>query len=377
MIKKTLLFLFVIAIIGCSGDDSKEEVVLNPDPVVEKTFYTGMDLSFQSELESYNLEYSDQNGNPINVLEYVTSKGTNLIRLRLWHTPENGINSLEKVKNYALKIKSRGADFLLDIHYSDTWADPANQKPPASWNALNNSEIKNTVYNYTKRVIQELKNQGTPPDIVQIGNETNSGFLWNYGKVWNEFIDNWPFYVELSNQGYRAIKEVDSNIKTMIHIAGFSEAKLFFEKFEENKGNYDIIGLSYYPQFHGKNLTDFQNSVNDLATTFDKDILFTEISYPFTLNWNDNQTNFIGQSDQILSRFPATPAGQKEYLNWIVHIAKNIPNNHGLGFCYWAPDWIAFESNQNTSTQGSSWENQCLFDFNFNALPAIEVFINN
>ncbi|MEW7292356.1 glycoside hydrolase family 53 protein [Aquimarina sp. 2304DJ70-9] len=375
MIKKTLLFLLVLMIIGCSEDDKNEEAI--PDSVESKILYTGMDLSFQSELESYTLEYRDQNRNPVNLLDYVTSNGTNLIRLRLWHTPENDLNSLEKVKSYALKIKSKGADFLLDIHYSDTWADPANQKPPASWNTMTNQEIKTAVYTYTKKVIQELKDQGTPPDIVQIGNETNSGFLWNYGKVWDEFVDNWPFYVELSNQGYRAIKEVDSTIKTMIHIAGFSNAKLFFNKFEENNGNYDIIGLSYYPQFHGKNLTDFQNSINDLATTFDKDIFLAEISYPFTLNWNDNQTNFIGQSDQILSRFPATPTGQKEYLAWIVHIIKNIPNDHGLGFCYWAPDWVAFSGNQNTSTKGSSWENQCLFDFDLNALPAIDVFKDN
>ncbi|GAA4278130.1 glycoside hydrolase family 53 protein [Aquimarina mytili] len=377
MKKTATSFLWLLLCIGCSGDDVKPEEAINLNPIEEKTFYTGMDLSFQSELQSYNLNYNDQEGNPVDILEYVTSKGTNLIRLRLWHTPENGINSLEKVKEYALKIKSKNADFLLDIHYSDTWADPGNQIPPKSWNTMTNSEIKNAVYNYTKQVIQELKNQGTPPSFVQIGNETNSGFLWNYGKVWDEFVDNWSFYVMLSNEAYAAIKEVDSTIKTMIHVAGFKDAKLFFEKFEENKGNYDIIGLSYYPQFHGKDLTDFQNNINDLATTYNKDILLTEISYPFTFDWNDNQTNFIGQKDQILSRFPATPDGQKEYLKWIVNVLKNIPNNHGIGFCYWAPDWIAFTGNENTSTNGSSWENQCLFDFNFNALPAIEVFTNN
>ncbi|MBQ4821418.1 glycosyl hydrolase 53 family protein [Aquimarina sp. MMG016] len=371
MIRKVILVLICSVVSSCTNDNT----VTNNTP--EKLFYKGMDLSFQSELESYNLDYKDQNGNSINLLDYVTSKGTNLIRLRLWHTPENGHNSLEKVKLYALKIKASGADFLLDIHYSDTWADPGNQEPPNDWKGMSSTEIKNVLYRYTKQVVKELKDQGTTPAIVQIGNETNSGFLWNFGKVWNEFNNNWPFYVELSNECYKAIKEVDNNIKTMIHIAGVTDTKIFFEKVEENNGNYDIIGLSYYPQFHGKNLIEIQNNINLLASTFNKDILLTEVSYPFTLDWNDNANNFIGDESQILTEFPSTPNGQKRFLEWVIKVLKEIPDNKGIGFCYWAPDWVAFSGNETTSTKGSSWENQCLFDFDHNALPAIEIFTDN
>lgn len=79
---------------------------------------------------------------------------------------------------------------MLDIHYSDTWADPTNQTPPLAWQNLTQVQIENRVYNYTKDVILQLKNQGTSPDFVQIGNETDSGFLWNYGKVWNQYSNN-------------------------------------------------------------------------------------------------------------------------------------------------------------------------------------------
>ncbi|WP_299246769.1 glycosyl hydrolase 53 family protein [uncultured Aquimarina sp.] len=370
MIKRILFLLSIVIIISCSGDDHSNR------HVTEETqkFYKGMDLSFQSELDSYNIQYKDQNNNAIDLLDYVTSKGSNLIRLRLWHTPEGGFNSLEKVKQYALKIKSTGADFLLDIHYSDTWADPANQEPPLFWSTLTNSEIKNAIYEYTKKVISELKEQGTTPTIVQIGNETNSGFLWDYGKIWNEFDNNWLQYIALSNTAEKAVKEIDPNIKTMIHVAGINFARFFFKKFEESGGNYDIIGLSYYPQFHSKNLNQIKNDLSFLAVTFNKNILLTEISYPFTFNWNDNLNNFIGDQSQILNEFPATPDGQKDYLEWIIKTLKEIPNNKGLGFCYWAPDWVAFEGNENTYSNGSSWENQCIFDFEHKVLKVIEVF---
>jgi len=373
MTKKILISLNILLILSCSGDD-KNSATITQAPQV---FYKGMDLSFQSELDSYDIEYKDQENNSIDVLEYVTSKGTNLIRLRLWHTPDGDFNSLEKVKLYALKIKNSGADFLLDIHYSDTWADPANQKPPLLWSSLAKPEIKNAIYEYTKNVVSEFKDQGTTPAIVQIGNETNSGFLWDYGKIWNDFDSNWPFYVELSNSAESAVKEIDPNIQTMIHVAGINFARSFFEKFKEHGGNYDIMGLSYYPQFHSKNLNQIKNDLHFLGTTFKKNILLTEVSYPFTFNWNDNLTNLIGDPSQILNEFPATPDGQRRYLEWIIETLKEIPENRGLGFCYWAPDWVAFAGNENTSLQGSSWENQCIFDFDHKILETIEVFLPN
>ncbi len=163
----------IFIIIGC--DDSKyTSDVLSP---VEPQFYKGMDLSFQSELEKYDLVYKDENGKPITLLDYVSENGTNLVRLKLWHTPQNGQNSLSDVKAYALKIKSRNMDFLLDFHYSDTWADPGSQTPPQAWQNMNFDEIKNAIYNYTKEVLLELKEQNTLPKIIQIGNETDSGLL--------------------------------------------------------------------------------------------------------------------------------------------------------------------------------------------------------
>ena len=373
-ILRPLLLLFLIA--SCnSSDDSKEQQ--NMPPGDTSTFYKGMDLSFQSELEDYNLTYNDENGAPVELLDFAKDNGTNLIRLKLWHTPQNGENSLEDIKTYAQRIKSKQMDFLLDFHYSDYWADPSNQVPPVAWQNMTNEEIRVAIYEYTKDVVTQLKNQNTLPEIIQIGNETDSGFLWNYGKVWNDFSNNWSNYATLVKEAIRAIKDVDGSIKIMLHVSNLENAIFFFNELNTFNVDYDIIGLSYYPQFHTKDLSLVQSKLNELATTFDKDILMVEVAYPFTLNWNDNSNNFIGSADQILAEFPASPEGQKVYFEWLVNVINNIPNDRGIGFCYWAPDWIAFPGNENTSTSGSAWENQCMFDFNGNALPLFDVYKSN
>ncbi len=365
--------IFLCIILSCSNSN-------NEDTSVSKAlFYKGMDLSFQSELESYNVPYKDNLGNPINLLDYTSKNGTNLVRLKLWHTPQNGENSLQDVKSYAKRVKNKSMNLLLNIHYSDYWADPSNQTPPRAWQNMSFQEIKIAIYEYTKHVVEELKNQNTLPEIIQIGNETDSGFLWNHGKVWNEFSDNWENYATLINEAIRGIKTIDTDnkIKIMLHHSSVEKAIFLFDELNPFNIDFDIIGLSYYPQFQIKNLSLVQDKLNELAITFDKDILLVEIAYPFTLSWNDNSTNFIGDTSQTLSEFSATPEGQKAYLEWLISVINKIPNKKGIGFCYWAPDWVAFEGNEVTSTSGSAWENQCLFDFEYKILPAFDVYRTN
>ncbi len=383
---KTLIalkfFKFLIIILfflSCSNDNTTLPDNENPTPNGNALAYRGMDLSFQSELEDYNINYKDANGNTVELLDFVASKGTNLVRLKLWHTPQDGENGLDDVKGYAQRIKAKNMAFLLNFHYSDYWADPSEQTPPVAWQNMTFPEVKLAIYDYTKDVVQQLKDQNTLPEIIQIGNETNSGFLWDYGRVWDSFSNNWSNYSDLVSEAIRGIKEVDSNnqVKIMLHHSDVEEAVFFFNELQTFNLDFDMIGLSYYPQFHTQNLQLVQEKLAELATTFNKDILMVEVAYPFTLEWNDNQTNFIGSIGQTLSEFPPTPAGQKAYLQWLTDTINAIPNNKGVGFCYWAPDWVAFPNNETTSTQGSVWENQCLFDFDLKALQALDVFTSN
>ena len=368
------LIVCVLLFLNCSSSDDSLQNVSNSN-----TFYKGMDLSFQSELEDYDVIYKDEQGNTVELLDFVSSKGTNLVRLKLWHTPQDGQNGLADVKAYAQRIKAKNMKFLLNFHYSDYWADPAHQTPPVAWQNMTFNEIKAAIYNYTKDVVQQFKNQNTMPDIIQIGNETDSGFLWNYGRVWDVFNNNWVNYATLVNEAARAIREVDTNhnTKIMLHIAGIQTAIPFISQLEPYNVDFDIIGLSYYPQFQTKDLDLVTSTLNDIALTFNKPILMVEVAYPFTLQWNDNSNNLIGSVDQTIPEFSPTPQGQKAYFQWLENTLKSIPNKKGLGFCYWAPDWVAFSGNENTSTNGSAWENQCMFDFDHRALPIFDVFSAN
>lgn len=374
-----LKYFFLIVIIITTSCSKTENLEHSDDDPNLDVFYRGMDLSFQSELENYNIDYKDGNGNSVELLDFVKSKGANLVRLKLWHTPQNGHNGLEDVKAYAQRIKTKDMDFLLNFHYSDYWADPVTQTPPSAWQNLSLEDLKAVVYNYTKSVVQQLKAQHTLPKIIQIGNETDSGFLWDYGKVWNEFNDNWVNYADLVSEAIRAIREVDTEhqIKVMLHHSNVEHSIYFFNKLQPYNLDFDIIGLSYYPQFQTKDLELIATKLNTLANTLDKEILLVEVAYPFTLDWNDNLTNYVGSLNQIIPEFPPTPQGQKAYMEWLITTIKNIPNNKGIGFCYWAPDWVAFNGNENTSTNGSSWENQSVFDFNLKALPVLDTFKHN
>jgi arabinogalactan endo-1,4-beta-galactosidase len=158
----------------------------------------------------------------------------------------------------------------------------------------------------------------------------------------------------------------------MLHYAGVdSGANWYYSKVASI--DFDYIGLSYYPLWHGKDLNSVKIAINVLSQTYNKKVLIAETSYPFTFNWNDYTTNVLGSSDQIIPAYPASASGQKNYLIALKSIIKETAN--GIGFCYWGGEWVAFRGP--TSTNGSSFENQALWDFNTNALPVMEAFGDN
>ncbi len=165
--------------------------------------------------------------------------------------------------------------FLLDFHYSDTWADPGKQYKPAAWKDLSFIDLKKALYDYTKKVILELKDQGTTPDMVQVGNEINHGVVWPEGNVYN--VDS---MTQLIAAGIAAVKSVDPAIIIMIHVAlgGQNDETVFFlDQMMKRQIHFDVIGLSYYPKWHGT-LDDLRDNMNDLIRRYDKDIIVVEYS---------------------------------------------------------------------------------------------------
>ncbi|MEZ5195805.1 MAG: glycosyl hydrolase 53 family protein [Bacteroidales bacterium] len=375
----SILFIILLLslLIGCVEKDSEPDTGIGKPPAPSDTstiFYRAMDLSFQPEFETDQVEYFNENADPVDMLPYMKNSGVNLVRLRLWHTPAYGHCGLEEVLSYAQRVKQAGMDILLDIHFSDTWADPGNQSLPAVWQGLSFDVLSDSVRNYTKVVITSLNTRNTTPVIVQIGNEINAGFLWNLGRVGGDFNDNWANYSALTVAAINGIKTVDPNneIDIMIHYAGFNAIEWFLGELMNHNVTFDIIGISYYSIWHGNDLSQVQNILQSIAQNFSQKIFIAETSYPWTLEWNDWTNNIWGLEEQLIPGYSATPAGQKKYLVDLKSILKNLNGNKGIGFCYWAPDWVAYKGPE--ASDGSIWENATVFDFESKALPVMDVF---
>src|SRR4051812_48122479 len=111
--------------------------------------------------------------------------GWNAFRLRVFVSPvrEAPNNNLENTIALAKKIKATGATLMLDIHYSDTWADPGHQDTPVAWRDLDVNAMEKKVESYSRDVIAQLKAAGAMPDMVQVGNEITGGLLWPLGHL--------------------------------------------------------------------------------------------------------------------------------------------------------------------------------------------------
>ncbi|MEN8816087.1 MAG: glycosyl hydrolase 53 family protein [Nonlabens sp.] len=370
MKKMWSLLLLITLVYSCNPEDSKQEEAFESG-----TFYKGMDLSFLPENESLGVVFKDENNRVItNNYSYLANRGVNLVRIRLWIDHTDEAYHLDNLKAQALKLKAAGMDYLLDFHYSDTWADPGSQQTPAAWQNLNALELSIAVASYTTDVLRELKVQGTEPAIVQIGNETNNGFLWPVGQIYTGPIENFDNYLLITNAAINAVRTVSPDTKIMIHRAGISDSAYFFDELNSRNIDFDIAGLSYYPWWHGSDITTSENELRSFAAGINQKIMIVETAYPFTIAWNDNLNNIIGLNNQLSSGFPATLEGQHAFMLRIHDLMKNLPNDQGLGYCYWSPDWVAHNRGVDSFMNGSSWENMALFNFDYKATPALEVF---
>lgn len=357
---RTLQILITFLIfISCDNDDVNVPSSENEN----STFISAVDISSYPEISNSNPTFYDLEGNQNNLLTILEDNGVNTVRLRLWVNPSNEHSGFNEVKQFSETLKTNGFRTWLTLHYSDTWADPSQQVTPAQWEGLEYTQLKDSVYNYTEKVVNEIQ-----PDYIQIGNEINSGFLHPYGHISN----NYQQFKELMDTAISAVRVNESDTKIIIHFAGIEGSNWFFN--QVSFLDYDIIGLSYYPIWHGKSLNTLKTTMHDLSSSYNKNIIIAETAYPFTLEWNDWTNNIVGSESQlILPEYPATLEGQLNFVKSIKEITQELEK--GIGFCYWGAELIAWKGNQ--STDASPWENQALFDFENNALPALIEFKND
>jgi arabinogalactan endo-1,4-beta-galactosidase len=347
-------FFVMLMAFGC-GDENEPTT----PPHSFELAVRAADVSFLPEIRESGTGFKNRSGTTNDVLDILKEEGCNTIRLRLWHTPASLHSGLEEVTALASEIKAKGFDLWVILHYSDTWADPGTQTKPALWNELSLNDLSDSVYNYTKKVVTLLH-----PEYIQVGNEINSGLLWPEGN-----ISNPSSFITLLKRGVQAVRDGNASTRVMMHFAGMNNAEWFFNLLKTNTVDYDIIALSYYPRWHTKSLFTVRNTIAQLKTTHNKDVIIAETAYPFTLGWNDWTNNIVGEQDHLIPGYPATEKGQHDFL---LALRKMIYDGGGSGLAYWAPEWVAYRGGQ--ATNGSPWENMALFDFEFKALEGIKVF---
>lgn len=353
----------------------------------------GMDISTLLEEEACGAKYYDF-GEEADLLDILKRYGVNSVRLRLWNDPYDeqgnpygaGTNDLDKTICMAKRAKASGMGFLLDYHYSDFWADPGKQIVPKAWQGYGPERLEEAVYEYTVSTMTALREAGVAPTMVQVGNELTNGLLWPTGQKPN--FDQLAKYI---NAGIRGVREVDDQVKIMIHLdnGGFNEMYVeWFDHFMERGEDFDVIGLSYYPFWHGT-LDQLEYNMRDLAKRYQKELVVAEVSMGFTMeDYRDRE----GDPDKKLKgmatkpelvenlEYPMTPKGQADFMEDIMHRIKSVPG--GLGFYYWEPAWIpvpgcgwateaALRYTGEEGPGGNEWANQALFDYDGNSLPAL------
>ena len=358
-------------------------------------FIKGADVSSLLEVERCGGVFRD-GGGPMDALQILKNYGFTHIRLRLWNDPydENGEDygagtcDLPVVLTLARRAKVLGMKWLLDFHYSDFWADPGKQTVPKAWQGMDGTELQEAVYRYTKDVLCACRAAGVTPDMVQVGNELSNGLLWPGGE-----FGRWGNIHQYVSAGVRAVREEAPQARVMIHLDNGGNNKLYrewFDNFFARGGDCDLIGLSYYPFWHG-GMSGLAGNMNDIAMRYEKDLIVAETSMGFTLEdyrarEGGGELKGMAAKPELAEKteYPMTKDGQCDFLRDLLNTVRNVPEGRGKGFFWWEPAWLpvpgsgwakqaGWEYVHEKGPGGNEWANQALFDYDGNALPSLTV----
>lgn len=368
MFKKLLLIVIGFIATGSLAN--------TPAPVNTKPFYVGADLSYVNEMEDCGATYYDK-GKKQDPFALFAQKSADIVRVRLWHDADwTQYSDLADVSKTLQRAKDNKMKTLLDFHYSDTWTDPEKQFIPKAWaHITDTTELAKALYDYTTETLRVLDEKNLLPDMVQVGNETNIEILQHEKSIVHG-IPNWQRNAHLLNSGIKAVrdysKSVNKPIQIVLHIAQPENALWWFKQARENGViDFDIIGLSYYPQWSTYKLPDLPDAIKELKNTYQKEVMIVETAYPWTLRNFDKAGNVLGKK-AVQPEYPASAKGQLLYLLTLTQLVKA---SGGLGVIYWEPAWVSTRC-KTLWGKGSHWENASFFDATRrnNALPAFLFF---
>jgi arabinogalactan endo-1,4-beta-galactosidase len=275
----------------------------------------GADIGWLSQMESSGRVFKDAKGTSGDLLDILKGVGVNSIRLRVWVNPTDGWCGPADVLKMAQRAKAKGYRIMIDFHYSDSWADPGKQTKPAAWSSHGIAQLRTDVANHTTLVLQSLKTAGITPEWVQIGNETNNGMLWEEGKA----SVNMANFAGLVQSGSKAAKAVFPATKVIVHLSNGYDNALFrwmFDGLRANGAEWDVIGMSLYPQTPTWRTMVQQCRANmlDMVSRYGKQVVIAEVGMP--------------QAD-VDSSYACLKQLQKD--------VAALPNGAGLGVFYWEP----------------------------------------
>ncbi len=294
----------------------KGDTQIYPEPEPPGAYARGADISWLTEMEAAGKKFYNTAGTQQDLLKILSDKGVNAVRLRVWVNPTAGWCNTADVLAKAQRAKAMNMRVLLDFHYSDTWADPANQVKPVAWVGQDFNTLKTSVYNHTTEVLTALLNAKITPEWVQVGNETNNGMLWEDGKA----STNMKNFADLVLSGYNAVKAVSPTSKVVVHISNGYDNALFrwmFDGLKSNGAKWDVIGMSMYPSttdWTTKNTQCLAN-MTDMVSRYGSSVMICELGMP-----------------------ASEATASKAFIADLIAKNKSLPNNKGLGVFYWEPE---------------------------------------
>jgi len=305
--------LLVILLAACKKNGAAAP---NNPPAADTPFARGADISWLTQMEASGYKFYNAAGSAMDCMQLLKSLGINSIRLRAWVNPAGGWNNNADLVAKAVRAKGLGLKILLDLHYSDTWADPGHQVKPAAWAGDDLAALNSAVYSYTLSVLDTLKKNGVVPSWVQIGNETNDGMLWPDGKA----SVNMANFAALVNSGYKAVKASGDSIKVIVHISNGYDNSLFrwmFDGLKTNGAQWDIIGMSLYPT--STNWQSYNESclanMKDMVSRYNKQVMICEVGMP------------VSEASACQS-----------FITDLIAKTKSLAGGNGLGVFYWEPE---------------------------------------
>ncbi len=377
--------------------------------IIHGTFIRGVDVSCLYDIEKQGASFRDSDGTEKDMLTILRNHEVNWIRLRVWVNPEAqkdsfynyGMCTIEKAAAIGKRAKSLDMKILLDLQYSDTWTNSEYQRKPAAWDSFIRERLITEVGKYSRHCVETMKNAGAAPDMVQIGNEINNGILLtdsnNQQVPLNGKIGSEVFFF-LMNSAIKEIKACAPETEIMLHFSKGGDRETIARCMDLVKGveEYDCIGLSWYPFLKdSRSLKDLGNVIK-YVTSKGKKCVVAETSFPWTCdddeNNHDNVQNavtYLGDDHSMLQVYdsltevPGFAYGSHQgkrlirpsknnQQKFIEELKKTIHQNEGDGFFYWGGEWIFTDSKD--TKQGSTWENQALFDLDHKPLPALNAF---